>query len=590
MWSKRFGRGGPEDQEPGGPKRRRHPRIPCRVSLRAKCSSWDRFHDLFSGNISKGGLFIPTDATTQKGETITVRLTAPEGSEIELLGEVTHIIKDKDGKQKGLGIQLATIAEEAQARYQELVRAAADHCAVRPSTDEMVPIDVEPEPPPRSAAPPPPPPPGARPAAGPLPPAPKPLVRPPPPDAARSRPPPIPPPLPRNVRRVTPSGSPIVGIDFGTTRSSVAVVQKGEVTVLQDKHGGREIPSLVGVLENGSVVIGAEAQQLRMAEPDAVVASPKRLLGRHHHDPELQPYLATMPVQTSPGRGGEVLLHVRNRTFSVAQLCAPLIFALRQRAQEHLGREVKRAVLTVPVSFDSGRMTALRQAARMAGLEQLDIIDEPTAAALAQNFNRGFRKLVAVYDFGGGTFDFSVVDSSTADMPVVATAGDTWLGGDDFDAAVAGDAANAFWRQHQIELRHQAVEWQRLLMAAERAKRELSAREESAVKLPRAALVSGGVLDLHHPLTRAQLGDLVTPIIQRSLDTCQEAMELADVTTEDLDAIYLSGGTSHVPAVREAVARVFGKTPRIAVPPERAVVIGAAMHSARLHDERVIMA
>jgi actin-like ATPase involved in cell morphogenesis/Tfp pilus assembly protein PilZ len=565
------------------------------VSLRAKCSSWDRFRDLFSGNISKGGLFIPTDAAAEKGESVTVFLTAPDGDDIELVGRVTHIIQDpKTGGQRGLGIFLEAVPEEARDRYIALVQAAEAHCAVRPALQEMesdpdIDISVD-----SHAGPPPPPPAGPQPGIHKLPTAPPPPARPrgatppPIPPRARATPPPVPP-LPRNVRRRTPSGAPIVGIDFGTTCSGVAVVRNGEVEVLQDQRGSRELPSLIGVLDNGSVVIGAEAQRLRVVEPDCVVASPKRMLGRHYDDPELQPYLTAAAFQHSRGRGGEVLVHVRQRTFSISQLCAPLIYALRVRASEHLGQEVTRAVMTVPVSFDDVRDNALRQAAEMAGLKSIDIIDEPTAAAVAQNFNRSFSKLVAVYDFGGGTFDFSVVDAGTADLQVVATAGDTWLGGDDIDDAVAGAAANAFWREHAIELRNQVVQWQRLLMAAERAKRELSSRDRSVVEVREVSLSSQGPLDLKHPISRLEFTDLVTPIIQRSLDTCGEAMELADISTKELQSIYLSGGTSHVPAVREAVAAFFGMPARVAVPPERAVVIGAAMHCARLHDERVIM-
>jgi len=546
--------------------------------LRAKCSGWDRFRELFSGNISSSGLFIATPVVAEEGEVITIQLTAPDGGDLELVGRVTHVIRDESRGQKGLGIHLEGVTAEACPRYLELVRAAAEHCTVRPATDEMIPIDVEEEGP---AGPPPIPPPratgsavqrGALPQAAPRP-------------ATRA----MPPPLPKNVRPVKRAVVPVVGIDFGTSRSSVAAVLRGEVVVLQNAGGSREIPSLVGVLANGSVVVGADAQRLRAVEPDSVVASPKRLLGRYHDDPEIQPYLAGLAVPTLAGQGGEVLLQIRGRTFSVAQLCAPLLYSLRKQAEEQLKQEVTRAVLTVPVSFDEGRNGALRQAARMAGLQQVDIIDEPTAAAFAQNFNRTFRKLVAVYDFGGGTFDFSVVDAATSDLQVVATAGDTWLGGDDLDAAVAQTAANAFWRQHDIELRHQVVQWQRLLMAAERAKRDLSSREQTVVEVSRAALTTAGPLDLRHPVTRPEFDEMVAPTIQRSLDTCAEALELSTLAPSDLEAIYLSGGTSHVPAVRAAVTQFFGKTPRVAVPPERAVVIGAAMYCARLYNEQILV-
>jgi molecular chaperone DnaK len=573
-----------------GPRRRQHLRHPCEVALQAKCSSWDRFHNLFSGNISEGGLFIPTEEPAKAGEVIAIELTVPDGSRLELPGRVTHVIRDPDGNQHGLGIKLEVPEGDARKRYDELVQVAAQHCEVRPAEGELaeevehlfedsaeIPIDV--------GKPPPPLPPGATPPPPPVPASVSvPTAAPP---KARKGPPPIPPPLPAHVRRAPSPSTPIVGIDFGTTRSCVAVVERGEVQVLHDKGGAREIPSVVGILEDGSVAVGFEAQRLRTVDPSCVLASPKRMLGRLHSDPELEPYLPTLAVSISQGRSGEILVHAHHRTYSIVQLCSALLFALRKRAEEHLQQEVSRVVMTAPVSFDEYRLGALRHAARMAGLTPLEIIDEPTAAAMAQNFDRRFGKLGAVYDFGGGTFDFSVVDASTADLQVVATAGDTWLGGDDLDDAVAGDAANAFWRQHNIELRHQVVTWQRLLLAAEQAKRTLSSREEATVELAKAALSPQGPLGLRHHITRAQFAQLVEPIIGRSLDTCREAMYLADVKTDELTAIYLSGGTTYVPAVRDAVTRFFGKPPRVMVPPDRAVVMGAAMHAARLHNERV---
>ncbi len=387
--------------------------------------------------------------------------------------------------------------------------------------------------------------------------------------------------------RTRSASEPMVGMDFGTSMCSVAVVAHNEVAVLQTEGGRRDIPSVVGFLGDGRVVTGHEARQLMLADPEHAIASPKRLLGRAFDDREIEPFLATLAVPHSRGQDGEVLLHPHGRTLTIPQVCAPLLEQMRRLAERHLGQRLARVVLTAPVSFEPRRLAALREAARLAGLEVLRVVDEPTAAALSYRFDSCFRKLCAVYDFGGGTFDFSVVDVSAADLQVVATAGDSWLGGDDFDEVLAAAAANAFWRETTIELRHQAVQWQRLRLAAETTKRELSWKQDACVELREAALTREGARHLRFPITRAAFAELAAPIIERSLDTCREALELAGVASSELSAIFLSGGTSYIPAVREGVARAFGQPGRVAVPPERAVVIGAAMYAAQTLGSRI---
>jgi actin-like ATPase involved in cell morphogenesis len=606
----RWKRKGKPAEDTEDPRRRQHLRHPCEIPLQARCSSWDSFHALFSGNISERGLFIPTDRVATLKEPIAVEVTAPDKNLLKLTGVVVHVFRGPDGAQRGLGIRLDELSGEALRRYRALVVEAARQClpqlppraaptprprpaqkvvgttgvyavdipsgasdelAAPPSTppeepayiDDEVPIFEEAE--------------GDSPA-----------------EVARGEtvpigegirlrdgaPPPIPPPPPGSIRARAPA-EPVVGIDFGTSMSSVAVVVKNEVSVVQTPDGRRDLPSVVGFLEDGRAVIGHEARQLMLADPRCVIASPKRLLGRAYEDREIEPFLATLALPHSKGPDGEVLLHPHGRALTVPQVCAPLLREMRRLAEHHLGQPVRRAVLTAPVSFEPRRLTALREVARLAGLEVLRVVDEPTAAALSYRFDTCFRKLCAVYDFGGGTFDFSVVDVSAADLQVVTTAGDSWLGGDDFDEALAAAAANAFWRETSIELRHQVVQWQRLRLAAEATKRELSWKQDAVLELESAALTAAGPRQLRFPITRAQFADLSAPIIERSLDTCREALELAGVAASELSAVFLSGGTSYVPAVRVAVERAFGKPGRVAVPPERAVVIGAAIYAAQ---------
>ena len=376
---------------------------------------------------------------------------------------------------------------------------------------------------------------------------------------------------------------PVVAIDFGTSYSSVAVL-KGDLPVLLPRPMGC-IPSMVGVREDGFTVVGEEARQMRVADPANVIAAPKRLLGRQFLDRELDAYLANLGMSSTEGQGGEVLLHARGQIYSVEQLCATVLYRLRQHAQDYIGGPVTEAVFTVPVSFGNNRIAALIRAAGIAGLRTVKVLEEPAAAALAYHEAVSLRGLIAVYDFGGGTFDFSVLDADRG-LAVVATAGDTWLGGDDLDEALAGAVANAFWRQSKIELRNTVVQWQRLLWAAERTKRQLSTATEARLVLNQVARTKKGSLNLDVEITREQLSVLVGGLIERSLDTCEQTLDLCDVDPSKISAVFLSGGTSLVPAVREGVQRFFGTTPTVSVPPDWAVILGAASYVNLLRQEK----
>jgi molecular chaperone DnaK len=306
-----------------------------------------------------------------------------------------------------------------------------------------------------------------------------------------------------------------------------------------------------------------------------------------YSDREIEPYLARLSIPTSRANTGEVLVHPWQKTYSLPQVCAPIIYSLRQIAESFLKQPVEEVVLTAPVSFSKTRCQSLKIAARLAGIKTSIIVDEPTAAAAAHYFDQNCRDLIAVYDFGGGTFDFSILDVKSSDMQVIATAGDTWLGGDDFDEAIAKEASNQFWHQHKIELQHQQAEWQRLMIASERAKRVLSAHQDTVVEVEKVASSRDGGIDLRYHLSRQRFSELCTEIIQRSIDTCEEAMSLCQVRPDDLNAIYLSGGTAYIPAVREAVEAYFGRPGRVAIPPERAVVIGAALLHSRISSAKL---
>jgi actin-like ATPase involved in cell morphogenesis len=372
----------------------------------------------------------------------------------------------------------------------------------------------------------------------------------------------------------------LVAIDFGTTRSSIGTLVDGRIDALRLPGGDWDIPSVVGFRRDGTVMLGHAAREMRSVDPANVIASPKRILGRRADEPDAQAFLQNLALASRAGPDREILLESRGRTITVVEVCAHLLHLLRLVAERHLRQEVRDVLLTTPVTFGEHQNQALLRAAELASLNVLELVDEPLAASLSNQSDPDFHGMVAVYDFGGGTFDFSVCEVQAGGQRMVATAGDRWLGGDDLDEAIASAAANAFWRAHRIELRHQASEWQRLLVAAERAKRQLSVAEDAVVVLEEAAMTSRGPIRLEFPLVRAEVAKLAAPCIERSLETCRSALEQSDLAPSDLSAVFLSGGTCYVPSVREAVARFFGKEPRSCVPPERAVLVGAALKGA----------
>jgi actin-like ATPase involved in cell morphogenesis len=381
---------------------------------------------------------------------------------------------------------------------------------------------------------------------------------------------------------------PIVALDFGTTRSSVAMLVENKlevmklprVAVLKLPGGEWDMPSAVAFRKDGTVMLGQSARKLAATDPASSVMSPKRLIGRQFDDPQVQPMLANMAASTVAGPNGEVMVKVRGREISITEVCAHILNLLRLVAQRNLKREVKDVVLSAPVSWKEPQYLALQQAASMAGLNVVGFVDEPVAAALSNRYDASFQGLVAVYDFGGGTFDFTVVETQRTGLKVVAKGGDAWLGGDDIDLALANAAANAFWRETGIELRNQAAQWQQLLMASEYAKCELSLRNKSAIHVKRVALTAKGAYDIHFPLSRQLFASLIREIVERTLDTCQETLTRSSVRIDDLNAVFVSGGSSYIPAVQNALADFFGKVPRSSVPPERAVLVGAAIQRA----------
>lgn len=379
----------------------------------------------------------------------------------------------------------------------------------------------------------------------------------------------------------------IIGIDLGTSNTAVSVVREGKVSVLAGADGAKAIPSVVSFPHKGEgpPIVGAEARRRIATEPSRTISSPKRLLGRKFSDREVQSFIGGAAYRTEAAADGTVLVEMDGERYAIPQLCGFILDAARKTAERHLD-DVRLAVLAVPVSFDEVRCKAVEVAARLAGLEVVGLIAEPNAAALANRYVPGFGGLVGIYDFGGGTFDFSIVDVSRSRFQVVASGGDPWLGGDDIDAVLSDAAANQFWRQHKVDLRKHAVEWQRLRFASEEAKRTLSSVESTRLEVKDVLRTADGMVSLKLSLDRGTLSRASAAIVRRSLEVADRAMAQAGIKGSDLTAVYLCGGSSQMPVVRDAVQKHFGVPLKTGVAPEQAVCVGAAIHGSLIAQRR----
>ncbi|MEK6607080.1 MAG: Hsp70 family protein [Myxococcota bacterium] len=374
----------------------------------------------------------------------------------------------------------------------------------------------------------------------------------------------------------------IVGIDLGTSYSTVAVVVGGKPLVILDDKGRGVQPSVVSFPDGGGVLVGYPARARLVTDSPHTVYSVKRLIGRRFTDPETQAFQQGVPYHLVEGPGGGAAVEARGKIYSAPEISAYVLRHMKHLAERHLGAPVEKAVVTVPANFNDAQREATRIAGRIAGLDVVRIVNEPTAAALSYGFGKDLDRTLAVYDFGGGTFDLTLLEAKGAIFRVVTTNGDMLLGGDDFDQALAKHVHDAFWRQSKIELRRDAVEWARLVLAAETCKRELSSASEADVRIPRVAHTPKGVLDLDVHVTRDQFNALVLDLVQRTFEVCTAALESAGLGVANIDDLVLVGGTTHVPLVRAAAEQYFRRKPRPDVDPETAVAVGAAIHAAAL--------
>jgi len=380
--------------------------------------------------------------------------------------------------------------------------------------------------------------------------------------------------------------SKIIGIDLGTTNSVVAVMEGGEPTVITSSEGDRLIPSVVAVnIKTGERLVGQVARRQAIVNPENTIFSIKRFMGRKTSDAEVERSLDLVPYKVTSAPNGDVRVHMGAKEYAPPEISAMILSKLKADAEAYVGESVTQAVITVPAYFNDSQRNATKDAGKIAGLEVLRIINEPTASSLAYGLDKKTEETIAVYDLGGGTFDISILDVGDGVFEVKATNGDTFLGGDDFDQRVINWIVDDFQKEQGVDLRQDRQALQRLREAAEKAKIELSSVAQTEINLPFITADASGPKHLNMTVTRAKLDQLTDDLIERSVGPCEQAMRDADLRPEDIDEVILVGGMTRMPAVQDAVRRIFGKEPHKGVNPDEVVGVGAAIQAGVLGGE-----
>jgi actin-like ATPase involved in cell morphogenesis len=500
-------------------RRRRRRRMAFEARITVRSPLWPRPFTSFSEDVSEYGLFLTSDIALPAGAPVVLEIHYGSAHRAPVTGKVAWKREREVGVCTGFGVQLDSLNTAQRLAYRQLLD-AAEKGQPRPN--------------------------------GTL----------------------------RSQYQRSEKVSPIIGIDLGTTHTTVSACIGNRVSLLPFADGGYYLPSVVAFPGRGRVRVGREAKERLYTDPRHTVASAKRLLGRSADDKEVEGHIAQAAYNVAMGPGNQAIVEMWGEHFAVSQILSYIFNEAREGAERALKTRVDKAVVTVPVSFTDEQVRLLRKGAELAHLEVVGVIEEPNAAALANLAAPGFGGLVGIYDFGGGTFDFSVVDVTTS-FHVLATAGDSWLGGDDLDLAVADAVANSLWRKHRVDVRNRAVEWQQLLGSCEAAKRTLSEGEQARLHVPEVLRTRSGARDLNVKLSRGQAEQLWQEAIHRSLTTCEQSLSLLGFRASSLSGIYLSGGSTYIPAVRRALKQ-FGPPVRTIVPPDSSVCIGAGIHAAQI--------
>src|SRR5512145_2545302 len=377
----------------------------------------------------------------------------------------------------------------------------------------------------------------------------------------------------------------ILGIDLGTTNSVVAVMEGGEPTVIASSEGGRLIPSVVAVNKQGERLVGQLARRQAVVNPENTIFSIKRFMGRKYNDPEVQRALSRVPYKVAQAPNGDVRVVLDGKEYSPPEVSAMILGKLKADAEAYLGEPVTQAVITVPAYFNDAQRNATKDAGKIAGLEVLRIINEPTASSLAYGLDKKKNEIIAVYDLGGGTFDISILDVGDGVFQVRATSGDTFLGGDDFDLRIMDYLIEQFKKDNGIDLHNDRQALQRLKEASEKAKIELSTTMQTEINLPYLTADASGPKHLVMTLTRAKLEQLTADLVDRTIAPVKQALSDAGLTAGDINEVVMVGGMTRMPAVQDRVRAFFGKEPHKGVNPDEVVAIGAAIQAGVLGGE-----
>jgi molecular chaperone DnaK len=377
----------------------------------------------------------------------------------------------------------------------------------------------------------------------------------------------------------------VIGIDLGTTNSCVAVMELNKAKVIENAEGARTTPSVVAFAGSGEVLVGQPAKRQAITNPENTIFAIKRLIGRRFDDPMVEKHKALVPYKIVRGDNGDAWVEVRGKRYSPSQISAFVLTKMKETAEAYLGEKVTQAVITVPAYFNDSQRQATKDAGRIAGLEVLRIINEPTAAALAYGLEKEGTGKIAVYDLGGGTFDISILDIAEGVFEVKSTNGDTFLGGEDFDQRVIDYIADEFKKEQGIDLRNDRLALQRLKDAAEKAKIELSSTLQTEINLPFITADQSGPKHLSLTVTRAKLEALVGDLIDRTVGPCRSALKDAGLTSSDIAEVILVGGMTRMPKVIDTVKNFFGKEPHKGVNPDEVVAVGAAIQAGVLQGD-----
>ena len=377
----------------------------------------------------------------------------------------------------------------------------------------------------------------------------------------------------------------IIGIDLGTTNSCVAIMEGKNTKVIENSEGRRTTPSIVGFLKDGEKIVGEPAKRQQVTNAENTIYSVKRLIGRRFTDPEVKKDIERVPFKIVEAANGDAWVEAQGEKYSPSQVSAFILQKMKETAEAYLGEKVTEAVITVPAYFNDAQRQATKDAGKIAGLDVKRIVNEPTAAALAYGLDKEGNKKIVVYDLGGGTFDVSILEIGDGVFEVKATNGDTFLGGEDFDARIQKWMIDEFKAQNGIDLSNDKLAIQRLKEAAENAKKELSSTTETEINLPYITADATGPKHLNLKLTRAKLEQLTDDLIQRSIEPCKKAMADAGLKNSDIDEVVLVGGMTRMPKVQEVVKNFFGKEPHKGVNPDEVVAVGAAIQGGVLKGD-----